>query len=120
MGLRLKIEQQSEVCEGSAPPLKIFLDPLLVRGGWAAAVPLPAGYFANAQRYRADQRRVPRGGAGVVSGSLPRPVRLVRGATGAVTDAYMRSALDYFETNPHACMDTAVLRVMDLCFFFEN
>ena len=86
-----------------------------VRGGWAAAVPLPAGYFANAQRYRADWRRVPRGGAGVVSSSVPCVVRL-----GAVTDAYMRSALDYFETNPHACMDTAVLRVMDLCFFFEN
>jgi len=42
----------------------------------------PVGYFANAQRYHADQHRVPHGGAGVVSGSLPRVVRLVRAPRG--------------------------------------
>ena len=113
-------QEINDSCGAGAGDTAVAAEQAAVHGGWAAAVPLPAGYFANAQRYRADQRRVPRGGAGVVSGSLPRAVRLVRGAAGAVTDAYMRSALDYFETNPHACMDTAVLRVMDLCFFFEN
>ncbi|XP_040385965.1 omega-hydroxypalmitate O-feruloyl transferase-like [Oryza brachyantha] len=52
--------------------------------------PLPAGYFGNA---------IVLTSAACAAGelSLPRAVRLVRGAAEAVTDAYMRSAVDYFE-----------------------
>lgn len=52
--------------------------------------PLPAGYFGNA---------IVLTSAACAAGelSLPHAVRLVRGAAEAVTDAYMRSAVDYFE-----------------------
>lgn len=54
--------------------------------------PLPAGYFGNA--IVLTSAACP---AGELASSLPRAVRLVRAAAGAVTDAYMRSAVDYFE-----------------------
>ncbi|CAL4945811.1 unnamed protein product [Urochloa decumbens] len=53
--------------------------------------PLPAGYFGNA---------IVLTSAACAAGELELPeraVRLVRGAVEAVTDAYMRSAVDYFE-----------------------
>ncbi|RLM61203.1 omega-hydroxypalmitate O-feruloyl transferase-like [Panicum miliaceum] len=56
------------------------------------APPLPAGYFGNAIVLTSAACA-----AGELAASLPRAVRLVRGAVGAVTDAYMRSAVDYFE-----------------------
>jgi omega-hydroxypalmitate O-feruloyl transferase len=54
------------------------------------APPLPAGYFGNA---------IVLTSAACAAGELSpaRAVRLVRGAAEAVTDAYMRSAVDYFE-----------------------
>ncbi|KAJ1286893.1 hypothetical protein BS78_03G387200 [Paspalum vaginatum] len=55
--------------------------------------PLPAGYFGNAIVLTSAACA-----AGELTASLPRAVRLVRGAVEAVTDAYMRSAVDYFET----------------------
>ncbi|XP_062207941.1 omega-hydroxypalmitate O-feruloyl transferase-like [Phragmites australis] len=54
--------------------------------------PLPAGYFGNAIVLTSAACA-----AGELAASLPRAVRLVRGAVEAVTDAYMRSAVDYFE-----------------------
>ncbi|OQU80564.1 hypothetical protein SORBI_3007G144400 [Sorghum bicolor] len=54
--------------------------------------PLPAGYFGNA--IVLTSAACP---AGELASSLPRAVRLVRGAAAAVTDVYMRSAVDYFE-----------------------
>ncbi|XP_062230121.1 omega-hydroxypalmitate O-feruloyl transferase-like [Phragmites australis] len=54
--------------------------------------PLPAGYFGNAIVLTSATCA-----AGELVASLPRAVRLVRGAVEAVTDAYMRSAVDYFE-----------------------
>uniref|UniRef100_K3XQ30 Omega-hydroxypalmitate O-feruloyl transferase n=1 Tax=Setaria italica TaxID=4555 RepID=K3XQ30_SETIT len=58
--------------------------------------PLPAGYFGNAivltsAACAAGELAAP------AASSMPRAVRLVRGAVEAVTDAYMRSAVDYFE-----------------------
>ncbi|KAF8762431.1 hypothetical protein HU200_009391 [Digitaria exilis] len=55
------------------------------------APPLPAGYFGNA---------IVLTSASCAAGELAAPqvaVRLVRGAVEAVTDKYMRSAVDYFE-----------------------
>ncbi|CAL4972377.1 unnamed protein product [Urochloa decumbens] len=55
--------------------------------------PLPAGYFGNAIVLTSAACA-----AGELSAASPeRAVRLVRGAVEAVTDAYMRSAVDYFE-----------------------
>ncbi|KAG2593971.1 omega-hydroxypalmitate O-feruloyl transferase-like isoform X2 [Panicum virgatum] len=56
------------------------------------APPLPAGYFGNAIVLTSAACA-----AGELAASPPRAVRLVRGAVEAVTDAYMRSAVDYFE-----------------------
>jgi hypothetical protein len=52
----------------------------------------PAGYFGNAIVLTSAACA-----AGELASSLPRAGRLVRGAVEAVTDAYMRSAVDYFE-----------------------
>ncbi|KAL6616638.1 hypothetical protein ACP70R_038908 [Stipagrostis hirtigluma subsp. patula] len=54
--------------------------------------PLPAGYFGNAIVLTSAACA-----AGELAASPRRAVRLVRGAVEAVTDAYMRSAVDYFE-----------------------
>lgn len=66
--------------------------------------PLPAGYFGNA--IVLTSAACP---AGELASSLPRAVRLVRGAAAAVTDVYMRSAVDYFEATRAAVagVDTA-------------
>ncbi|TVU34578.1 hypothetical protein EJB05_16415 [Eragrostis curvula] len=60
--------------------------------------PLPPGYFGNAivltsASCAAGELTLTQ----QASPALPRAVRLVRGAVEAVTDAYMRSAVDYFE-----------------------
>ncbi|KAF8648630.1 hypothetical protein HU200_064675 [Digitaria exilis] len=55
------------------------------------APPLPAGYFGNAIVLTSASC-----GAGELA-AMPVAVRLVRGAVEAVTDKYMRSAVDYFE-----------------------
>ncbi|OEL30443.1 Omega-hydroxypalmitate O-feruloyl transferase [Dichanthelium oligosanthes] len=57
--------------------------------------PLPVGYFGNAIVLTSAACAAGELLAG--ASSLPRAVRLVRGAVDAVTDAYMRSAVDYFE-----------------------
>jgi omega-hydroxypalmitate O-feruloyl transferase len=58
--------------------------------------PLPAGYFGNAIVLTSAASAAGELAAPAPS-SLARAVRLVRGAVEAVTDAYMRSAVDYFE-----------------------
>jgi omega-hydroxypalmitate O-feruloyl transferase len=54
--------------------------------------PLPAGYFGNAVVLTSAACA-----AGELAASPPRAARLVRAAVEQVTDAYMRSAVDYFE-----------------------
>ncbi|CAO1940778.1 unnamed protein product [Urochloa humidicola] len=54
--------------------------------------PLPAGYFGNAIVLTTASCA-----AGELAAAPAAAVRLVRGAVEAVTDAYMRSAVDYFE-----------------------